>query len=111
MHPRVLELLGLLLDIPPEFFLAHCEEFCTFSVVDKRNANDRGSTYWKAPVPRHFLSPNYHSKNLPTHGKHVVKSGNIIRGWTSGVPPRFVSYTSFVSYWANCYGKDSWTGK
>jgi hypothetical protein len=109
MQPRLLELIGVLLDIPPEFFLAHCEEFPTLAVMDEHYANDRGSRYWKVPVPRSYLSPNYHSTVLPDTGVYEVKLGNITRGWLKGVPYRRVTLPSFVSYWAKCYGKDSWT--
>jgi hypothetical protein len=76
MHPRVLELIGVLLDIPPEFFLAHCNESATLTVMDEHYVNDRGSRYWKVPVPRSYHSPNYYSTRLP-NDEYEIKLGNI----------------------------------
>jgi hypothetical protein len=108
MHPRVLELLGVLLEIPPEFFLAHCEELATLSVVDEHYATNRGLTYWKVSVPRAYRIPDDHAITTSKEQIYSIKMGNVNRGYAY-LPTRYISFSSFVSYWAKCYGEGSWT--
>ncbi|CVL02714.1 uncharacterized protein FMAN_00213 [Fusarium mangiferae] len=109
LHPRLVELLGVLLDIPPEFFLAHCEEFVSLSVSDASGAPQGSSAYWKVPVPRRYDVP--HRCNQPLlKGRYYAKLGNFNRGaMTLTQNTRSIDLPSFVSYWGKPYGNDSWT--
>ncbi|UKZ66940.1 uncharacterized protein TrAtP1_008105 [Trichoderma atroviride] len=57
LNPRIAELLGVLLEIPPEFFLSHCIGSNTLSVVDKQLSKGGSSKYWKAAVPQNRTLP------------------------------------------------------
>lgn len=109
MHPRVLELLGVLLDIPPEFFLVHCQMAPTLSVIGEDCATDRGSTYWKVLVPRSYHIPDEVLDAVRSGAEYDIKLGNLHRG-VAVKPYRSVAASSFVSYWARSYGTDSWIG-
>lgn len=110
MHPRVLELLGSVLDIPPEFFLAHCEDFVTLSVMGKHCSSDRGLTYWKVLVPRSYDIPDGHLDTTWGGATYDTKLGNLVRGYAEN-PSTPVACASVASYWAKCYGTDSWIGE
>ncbi|GKU03622.1 hypothetical protein FLAG1_04287 [Fusarium langsethiae] len=78
LHPRLIEILWVLLDIPPEFFLAHCEEFPNISVSNAFGAPQGSSAYWKVPVPRSYDVP--HSCGQQQPGPYYAKLGNFNRG-------------------------------
>lgn len=52
MNMRMIELLGVLLDIPPEFFLAHCSSRMDLGIVDRSGAKKGSSVYWSVEVPQ-----------------------------------------------------------
>ncbi|KAJ4251008.1 hypothetical protein NW762_011658 [Fusarium torreyae] len=105
MHPRVIELLGVLLDIPPEFFLAHCEEFADLSVVDSLGESTGSSVRWKVPVPQRRDLPYQ-----PEDGIYQLRLGNMSRSEVViNKSVGFVQLSSFVSYWGKEYDTDSWT--
>ncbi|WXC50341.1 hypothetical protein QX201_010000 [Fusarium graminearum] len=109
LHPRLMEILGVLLDIPPEFFLAHCEEFPSLSVSNPSGTALGSSSYWKVPVPRRYDLPRSCCQP-PPDGQYYAKLGNFNRGETPlGKGIQWVGLTSVVSYWGKPYGKDSWT--
>ncbi|KAF5233689.1 hypothetical protein FAUST_7940 [Fusarium austroamericanum] len=109
LHPRLMEILGVLLDIPPEFFLAHCEEFPNLSVSNPSGTALGSSSYWKVPVPRRYDLPRSCCQP-PPDGQYYAKLGNFNRGETPlGKGIQWVGLTSIVSYWGKPYGKDSWT--
>lgn len=105
MEPRVIETLGVLLDIPPEFFLAHCNHYIDLRVVDRTGAKLGTSTYWKVPVPQRRSVP------AGFWGHHQLTSGDsyrgdvMLRGNTTSV-----DFYSPVSYWGRTSGTGSWTG-
>jgi hypothetical protein len=104
---RLAETLGVLLDIPPEFFLAHCDEFVDLNVMDDRFTKQGSSAYWKVAVPQ--------KRNLPEgfcyHGVADNYCGTFQRGSVSmDEATSWVSFRSLVSYWGKSYGPDSWTG-
>lgn len=107
MNPRSAELLGVMLDIPPEVFLAHCEEFSDLSVVDRSCAKRGSSTYWKVRVPQ--------KRSLPEgfggpYGACYLESGTFDRGGL--ILTEDISYFSFqsvVSYWGKAHEDGSWT--
>lgn len=111
MDPRFVELLGVKLEIPPEFFLAHCEEFVNLSIVDRVCTKQSNSTYWKVPVrqkrcfPTDFQGP---------YGTYILEPGSFSRfeidlSESSGYG--YLSFNSYVSYWGKTYEDGSWTGK
>ncbi|CEI70284.1 unnamed protein product [Fusarium venenatum] len=85
LHPRLIEILGVLLDIPPEFFLAHCEEFASLGVSSASGASQGSSAYWKVPVPRRYDVPDSWNKRVP--GSYYAKLGNfnLEATWDSSV--------------------------
>lgn len=107
MHPRVIELLGVLLDIPPHFFLAHCDEFTELQVIDASYAKQDSSTYWKVPVPRRRLIPA-----SVTPGQYLIEAGNSYRREVEvREETRHVGLRSLVSCWSRSYAPESWTSE
>ncbi|KAI1660014.1 hypothetical protein F4813DRAFT_386886 [Daldinia decipiens] len=105
MHPRIIELLGVKLDIPPHFFLAHCDGFVDLSVIDDAYAKQNSSTYWKVTVPRWRSIP----ENVP-NGDYYVEAGNFSRlELQKNTRLTYASLESLVSYWGKSYEPDSWT--
>jgi hypothetical protein len=109
MHPRVLELLGVLFEIPPEFFWPIARSFNS-QVLEQQGGDDCGSSYWKVPVPRSYLSPNRWSITVPAEGKHEYRLGYINRGWGDDIPWKNINLSSFISYWGKRHRQNSWTG-
>lgn len=108
LNPRIAELLGVLLDIPPEFFLAHCSLEGELSVVNKQLSKQGNSKYWKVAVPQGRLFPRRMDP-----GRYQTFCGSLYRGGvTVRKPVKWNStFNSYVSYWAShMYGVDSWTG-
>ncbi|KAK4078286.1 uncharacterized protein Triagg1_3302 [Trichoderma aggressivum f. europaeum] len=104
---RLAETLGVLLDIPPEFFLSHCDEFVDLNVMDERFAKQGSSVYWKVAVPQKRQLP----EGFSHHGVADAFCGTFQRG---AVPLdesiSWVSFRSFISYWGKTYEPDgSWT--
>ncbi|KAI1455317.1 hypothetical protein F4805DRAFT_476850 [Annulohypoxylon moriforme] len=104
MHPRIVELLGVKLDIPPHFFLAHCDRFVDLHIIDETYAKKSSSVYWRVPVPRRCDVPDDLIK-----GDYYVEAGNISRGEHELCPGGSSSFENFVSYWGKNYESDSWT--
>ncbi|KAI1463157.1 uncharacterized protein F4812DRAFT_469456 [Daldinia caldariorum] len=105
MHPRVVKLLGVLLDIPPRFFLAHCDGFVDLSIIDGAFAKKNRSTYWKVAVPRWRVTPN----TIPP-GQYYIEAGNFTRQELHKKPQTtYITLKSLVSYWGKSYEPDSWT--
>lgn len=109
MNVRMVELLGVLLDIPPEFFLAHCCRRTSLSVVDRFYAKKGSSAYWKVEVPQRRRVPAGFDG---PQTQYIVLSGLFRRGWaTVGEDDPTVNFYSPVSYWGSTHGDSSWTGK
>lgn len=102
-----MEFLGVKLGIPPEFFLAHCEEYFSLSVVDKACTRETSSTHWKVSLPQ--------KRQLPVGfqgpcGNYVIEAGNVSRLEINvAEDSRWITFSSQVSYWGKRYGQDSWT--
>ncbi|KAJ8110877.1 hypothetical protein OPT61_g6395 [Boeremia exigua] len=104
---RYAEILGVRLDIPPEFFFAHCRETLDLSVVDETITAQHGR-YWRVPVPQRRLLPA--DKDQLT-GAWYLESGFFYRekveiSENSGTR---IDFESQVSFWATDYGSGSWT--
>ncbi|KAI2606547.1 hypothetical protein GGR54DRAFT_633402 [Hypoxylon sp. NC1633] len=106
MHPRIIEFLGVKLDIPPHFFLAHCDEYVDLSIIDRSFAKQDSSTYWKVAVPQHRRI----SEEVP-NGEYHVEAGNFHRTELLRLNKSLLNLhmRSYVSYWGKSYGSDSWT--
>ncbi|KAI1121728.1 hypothetical protein F5Y10DRAFT_288168 [Nemania abortiva] len=106
LHPRVIELLGVKLGIPPHFFLAHCHNQVNLSVIDEKYSKQDDSTYWKVRVPRGMKFMN---QNVP-FGDCAIEAGSIIRDSSlirSPVAP--VLFSNAVSCWTKASEPNSWT--
>lgn len=109
MAERFAEILGVRLNIPPEFFFAHCREQLDLSIVDDTITAQHGR-YWRVPVPqRRFLPGDEHSPK----GMWSLESGFFHRGYayiseTWGIR---IDFESQMSFWATEYGAGSWTGE
>jgi hypothetical protein len=106
LSPRIAELLGVLLEIPPVFFLSHCDDKYELSIVDKQMFKKGGSKYWKVAVPQQRDVPRA-SKG----GDYQLLCGSMDR-CTIDLKETTPCYTfdSYVSYWGNSYGDSSWIG-
>ncbi|KAL7802716.1 hypothetical protein V8C43DRAFT_322792 [Trichoderma afarasin] len=103
---RLAEMLGVLLDIPPEFFLAHCDESVDLNIMDEQYVKQGSSTYWRVPVPQRRCLP----KGFRVDGFVDVFCGSFYRG--AGILDKsnnWLMFRSLVSYWGKSYGNGSWT--
>ncbi|KAM0261327.1 hypothetical protein ACHAQJ_002358 [Trichoderma viride] len=108
LSARIAELLGVLLDIPEEFFLAHCGDM-ELSIVNKQLRKQGSSKYWKVAVPRRCVLPEKFRGTC--EGRYELQCGAFSRGVgvLSERSDRF-AFSSFVSYWAKSYEGGSWRG-
>ncbi|KAJ8124893.1 hypothetical protein O1611_g8747 [Lasiodiplodia mahajangana] len=106
LHPRIIELLGVKLGIPPHFFLAHCFNQLNLSVIDSNHSKRDDSTYWKVRVPRAL---KFMTLDVP-YGDCYLESGSIIRD-TALIrsPVRTVLFSNVVSCWTKVTDPNSWT--
>lgn len=108
MNARMCELLGVLLDIPPEFFLAHSSSRMALSVVDRFYAKKGSSTYWKVRVPQTWAVP----ADFDGPPKYYdIKSGLFKRDLSTLERRCAIKLFCPVSYWGSTHGDGSWTGK
>lgn len=106
LSPRIAELLGVLLDIPPDFFLSHSYGYSEFSIVDQQLCKRGSSKYWKLAVPQKRSLPP-----MTERGRYRLSCGSFHRA--SGEfnnDTTNINFISHVSYWANSYGDGSWIG-
>jgi hypothetical protein len=106
---RYAEILGVRLDIPPEFFFAHCRETLDLSIVDETSIAQHGR-YWRVPVPqRRVLLAD---KDQLT-GVWYLESGSFYREqvYISESCGTRIDFESQMSFWATDYGSGSWTGE
>ncbi|KAF2091076.1 hypothetical protein K490DRAFT_62404 [Saccharata proteae CBS 121410] len=120
LDPRFGELLGVELDIPPEFFLAHCNEHVIPSVTDKVYGKQGSSTYWKMPIPEK-RDLQYPVTLVEPDDIYVVQVGcydrspTVVREKLTQIQFRDkvtqIQFRGQVSCWSTRYGKglDSWT--
>lgn len=110
MDARMVELLGVLLDIPPEFFLAHCSTGLELSVVDRFYSKKRSSHYWKVEMPRIASIPAGVYDSL---AQYPLYSGSFWRyAMTIRTTANPLDFESPVSYWgSNTHDDGSWTGE
>lgn len=109
LSPRVAELLGVLLDIPPEFFLSHFEGNTELHVRDRQLFKRGSSKYWKVAVPQIRSLPQ---SRVTERGAFWLSCGSVDRA--VGIfddRSRIIAFHSYVSYWSNSYGNGSWIGR
>lgn len=110
MDPRVLELLGVKLEIPPEVFLARCDHLINLNVLDSQWERQSRSTYWRVAMPQ---VRGFGGQPRPSSGSYWVETGGIDH-YPVDIMSRtgWVWFFSEVSCWATRYGKNnqSWTG-
>jgi hypothetical protein len=106
---RYAEILGVRLDIPPEFFFAHCRATLDLSIVDETSIAQHGR-YWRVPVPQRRLLPA--DKDQRT-GMWYLESGFFYREqvYISESGGTRIDFDSQMSFWATDYGSGSWTGE
>ncbi|KAM0511558.1 hypothetical protein ACHAPE_009708 [Trichoderma viride] len=109
LSPRIAELLGVLLDIPPDFFLFHSKGYGELSVVDKQLSKRGRSKYWKVAVPQMRSLPQTGLPPATERGSYQVACGSFVRD-TDEFKDHTIEFNfdSHVSYWANSYGHGSW---
>jgi hypothetical protein len=116
MNRRTAELLGVRLNIPPEFFFAHCQyERLHLSVVNGASTLQYDQ-YWRVFLPgiRWISGPLHPDEHF---GEWAVQAGLNDRGLNSlMIPPEGYDglnqeVDEYVSYWATKYGKESWTNQ
>ncbi|ETS88077.1 hypothetical protein PFICI_01905 [Pestalotiopsis fici W106-1] len=105
MSADVVEHLGVMLNIPPHFFLAHCDEISDLRVIDSTYAA-QNTNYWKIPVPRRYVVPEGHEN---PDGQYNVTAGSIPRETSKMSFSRQIELRNYISYWGRNYGPDSWT--
>jgi hypothetical protein len=106
---RCAEILGVRLDIPPEFFFAHGRETLDLSIVDETSTAQHGR-YWRVPVPQRRALPA--DKDQRT-GMWNLESGSFYREqvYISENCGTRIDFESQMSFWATDYGSGSWTGE
>ncbi|KAF5870709.1 putative tpr repeat protein oca3 protein [Botrytis fragariae] len=106
IDPRFAELLGVVLEIPPAFFISHHQKF-TLSIVDKTHAQMKTSKCWKVIIPRYSA---VNSLGVNYKGFCDLFSGNFIRGSkVNHLAGGILHYESMMSYWGQQLGESSWT--
>ena len=106
LDARLAEVLGVELDIPPEFFLAHCDTFTDLSVVDRSYAKQSSSTYWRVPIPQR---KSFKAESIRSNPGMRITAGAFDR--IPVIQNESADYYSFVSYWGKTDGEDSWTSE
>ena len=114
MNRRTAELLGVRLNIPPEFFFAHCQhKRLHLSVVNDASAPQLDQ-YWRVYLPgsRWILGPLNPEEHF---GTWVVEAGLYSRGSKTlliapeGCDGVHLEIDEYVSFWATDYENESWT--
>ncbi|KAK1710298.1 uncharacterized protein BDZ83DRAFT_640652 [Colletotrichum acutatum] len=103
------EMLGVKLDIPPEFWLAHCDQTCRFNPVDGIRNRQGRSKYWRVLVPQVREAPLMVEQE---DAECVIEVGAFDR--FNVVLPKNVALGSIkfyglVSFWGMTHGEDGWT--
>lgn len=107
VDPRFAELLGVELDIPPEFWLAHCDGTCHLNTVDGMLNHQGRSTYWRVPVPQTRFLP--HDDNRET-GEYYIETGAFDRfSQQVNEHDSIVRFEGFISFWGKKHD-NGWTG-
>ncbi|KAF4911924.1 hypothetical protein CGCF415_v003921 [Colletotrichum fructicola] len=106
VDPRFAELLGVELDIPPEFWLAHCDGTCHLNTVDGMLNHQGRSTYWRVPVPQTRFLP--HDDNRKT-GEYYIETGAFDRfSQQVNEHDSIVRFEGFISFWGKKHD-NGWT--
>lgn len=109
IDPRSAELLGIVLDIPPAFFISHYHRNINLSTVNRTYAQTKKSKCWKIAIPRYST---VNPLEVNHKGFCDLFSGNSIRGRYWGrLPNNIIFYDNMISYWGQQLGESSWTGK
>ncbi|CAD6451522.1 d0a5852b-4d16-46fc-bfde-1d460b4017e5 [Sclerotinia trifoliorum] len=104
IDPRFAEVLGVMLGVPPAFFISHCDTQLSLSILDSTYAKVRSSRHWKIRVPSRRVA-----KDLPG-GDFILFAGNCVRScYDVDNTSSFQDYDTAVSYWGQDHGEDSWT--
>ncbi|KAF4459904.1 hypothetical protein FALBO_13328 [Fusarium albosuccineum] len=109
MNPRLAEVLGVRLGIPPEFWLSHWGHHGRLGVFDPSFRNQDSSTYWKVQVPQLRLVSEDVSR---PEGGYTVQLGYCARGTTyCDAQEKQTCVSSVVSYWGGKLAENSWIGE
>ncbi|THV45114.1 hypothetical protein BGAL_0528g00020 [Botrytis galanthina] len=104
IDPRSAELLGIVLEIPPAFFISHCHTNINLSIVNKTYAQIASSRYWKIKIPG--------KDTLVTGcgGEVDLFAGNSLCNYgLSHLHENILRHDTAVSYWGQYHGETSWT--
>lgn len=103
MNPRMVDIIGVQLSIPPEFWMAHFKYH--LHVADSSMARKESQMYWKVQLPQRF---QLERKDTPDDD-YDIDFGNCHRGWESLTDPAFNEKTfGEGSFWGTRIGTGSW---
>ncbi|KAG9197579.1 hypothetical protein G6514_001242 [Epicoccum nigrum] len=114
MNRRTAELLGVRLNIPTEFFFAHCNPGrLHLSVVNGASAPQLDQ-YWRVYLPgiRWVLGPlneDEHSGDWMVEAGSSYRENNTLLIGPKGCDGLHIDANEYVSYWATEYENESWT--
>ncbi|CAJ0544175.1 Ff.00g034850.m01.CDS01 [Fusarium sp. VM40] len=77
LNPNTVEVLGVQLEIPPEFWFAHFEVETQMRVFNSLMTRQESSVYWKIALPQRFWLGDDH---FPS-GSYNIYFGNYYRNW------------------------------
>lgn len=116
MNRRTAELLGVRLNIPTEFFFAHCNPGrLHLSVVNGASAPQLDH-YWRVYLPgiRWVLGPlneDEHSGEWMVEAGSSYRKSNALLIGPKGCDGLHIDANEYVSYWATEYENESWTSE
>lgn len=116
LDPRFAERLGVELDIPPEFWLAHCDQTCRFAVVDGAYQRGGRSKYWRVTVPQ--IRQPHRDQKIPWEGDLLTEAGAFSRLTTfenylrsDKTLAQRIDFDAVISFWGrNHQNNADWTG-
>ncbi|KAF7876841.1 uncharacterized protein EAF02_008061 [Botrytis sinoallii] len=110
IDPRFAELLGVMLEIPPAFFISHYHRDINLSILDRTYAQTKNSKCWKTAIPRCSTLNPLKDDFEDYEGDYNLFAGNFFRRpiWNQEMGD-FLHFHSVMSYWGQQLGDSSWT--
>ncbi|KAH9230254.1 hypothetical protein K456DRAFT_1727901 [Colletotrichum gloeosporioides 23] len=110
VDPRFAELLGVQLGVPPEFWLAHCDNFCSLSIVDDQFNRQGRATYWNVSVPQVRGRPK--DQKPLKKGAFYVEAGAFDRAADvvqQSKTNQRIQFDGLISFWGHRNDEQDWT--
>ncbi|KAF7924289.1 uncharacterized protein EAE98_007340 [Botrytis deweyae] len=110
IDPRFAELLGVMLEIPPAFFISHYHRDINLRLLDRTYAQTKNSKCWKTAIPRCSTLDLLKDDHEDYEGDYNLFAGNffrrpILNEEMGGI----LHFHSVMSYWGQQLGDSSWT--